>query len=124
MTTTADRRDNRRINLGPGHTIRFKAKDQVFREVRIANISGSGTFAVLDQGDAHLFHKGDVLEDLVLDHPMLPKGRIRTQVVYVLGNPPQAPSPAFVGMGLHFLDMAPETQEALNHFVAAALGEA
>ena len=124
MATTAERRDNRRINLGPGHTIRFKVGGVSLKEVRIANISGSGIFAIVDQSEAHLFEMGTILEDLVLDHPMLPKGRIRAQVVYQLGSPPQAPPMAFVGMGLHFIEMAPETQEALNNFVAASLGEA
>ena len=123
MATTAERRDNRRINLGPGHTIRFKVGGVSLKEVRIANISGSGIFAIVDQSEAHLFEMGTILEDLVLDHPMLPKGYIRAQVVYLLGNSPELPAMAFIGLGLHLLEMAPETQEALNHFAAASLGK-
>ena len=123
MADSAERRDNRRISLGPGHHIRFKVGGQSLKDVRIANISGSGIFAVVDQSEAHLFEQGTVLEDLVLDHPMLPKGRIRAQVVYLLGNSPDQPAMGFIGMGLHFLEMPGETQTALNLFVAASLGE-
>ncbi len=124
MAEIAERRDNRRITLGPGHSIRFKVGPRSLKDIRIANISGSGVFALVDQQEALLFEMGTILEDLVLDHPMLPKGRIRAQVVYVLGSSPQLPAMGFVGMGLHFVDMPAETQAALNLFVAASLGEA
>lgn len=124
MADFPERRDNRRIPLGPGYSIRFKVAGRSFKDVRIANLSGSGVFAMVDQSEASLFEKSAVLEDLVLDHPMLPKGHIRAQVVYVLGGSPPAPAMGFVGMGLHFLEMASETQWALNHFVAASMGEA
>ncbi len=124
MAAFTERRDNRRIALGPGHTIRFKASGRVFKDIRITNISGSGLFATVDRGEAGLFDKGLLLEDLVLDHPMLPKGHIRAQVVYTLGLDPAVPAMAFVGMGLHFIEMPAKTQEDLNSFVAAAMGEA
>ncbi len=123
MADFAERRDNRRIALGPGHHIRFKVGVRSFKDIRIANISGSGIFALVDQSEAQHFEKGTVLEDLALDHPLLPKGRIRAQVVYLLGNSPQLPAMGFIGMGLHFLDMPSETQASLNLFVAASLGE-
>ncbi len=124
MADFTERRDNRRIALGPGHTIRFKAGGRTFKNIRITNISGSGLFATVDRSEAGLFERGVLLEDLVLDHPLLPKGRIRAQVVYTLGQPPDAPPMAFVGMGMHFLEMPAKTQEDLNNFVAAAMGEA
>ena len=124
MVDFTERRDNRRIALGPGHTIRFRVGGRVFKDIRITNISGSGLFARVDQDEAGLFEKGVLLEDLVLDHPMLPKSRIRAQVVYTLGLAPETPTMAFVGMGIHFLEMPKKTQEDLNDFVAAAMGEA
>lgn len=124
MADFTERRDNRRIALGPGHTIRFRVSGQVFKDIRITNISGSGLFATVDRGEAGQFEKGLLLEDLVLDHPLLPKGHIRAQVIYTLGTPPEKPAMAFVGMGLHFLEMPAKTQEDLNTFVAAAMGEA
>lgn len=124
MAEFIERRDNRRIALGPGHTIRFRVGGHVFKGIRITNISGSGLFATVDRGEAELFEKGVLLEDLVLDHPMLPKGHIRAQVVYTLGPAPEKPAMAFVGMGLNFIEMPAKTQEDLNTFVAAAMGEA
>jgi hypothetical protein len=124
MADFTERRDNRRISLGPGHTIRFRVGGRAFKGIRITNISGSGLFATVDRGEAGLFEKGVLLEDLVLDHPMLPKGHIRAQVVYTLGLDAEGPPMAFVGMGMHFLDMPAKTQEDLNHFIAAAMGEA
>ena len=124
MAEFTERRDNRRIVLGPGHTIRFRAAGRTFKDIRITNISGSGLFATVDRGEAGLFEKGVVLEDLVLDHPMLPKGHIRAQVVYTQGQEAEAPAIAFVGMGMHFLEMPAKTQQDLNHFIAAAMGEA
>lgn len=124
MAEFTERRDNRRTALGPGHTIRFRVSGRSFKGIRITNISGSGLFATVDRADTELFEKGTLLEDLVLDHPMLPKGHIRAQVVYTLGLPPEKPAMAFVGMGLHFIEMPAKTQEDLNHFIAAAMGEA
>ncbi|MBL0211449.1 MAG: PilZ domain-containing protein [Holophagaceae bacterium] len=124
MAEFTERRDNRRIALGPGHTIRFRVGGRIFKDIRITNISGSGLFATVDRGEAGLFEKGVLLEDLVLDHPLLPKGHIRAQVVYTLGQAPETPAMAFVGMGMHFLEMPKKTQEDLNNFVAAAMGEA
>ena len=124
MAEFSERRDNRRIVLGPGHTIRFKVGGRVFKDIRILNISGSGLFATVDRSEADFFGKSTVLEDLVLDHPLLPKGRIRAQVIYTMGQLPEVLPMAFVGMGLHFLEMPAETQEDLNNFVAAAMGEA
>ncbi len=124
MAEFIERRDNRRIALGPGHTIRFRVGGRVFKAIRITNISGSGLYATVDRGETELFEKGVLLEDLVLDHPLLPKGHIRAQVVYTLGLAPETPAMAFVGMGLHFIEMPAKTQEDLNGFVAAAMGEA
>ncbi len=124
MAEFIERRDNRRIALGPGHTIRFRVGGRVFKGIRITNISGSGLFATVDRSEAGLFEKGVLLEDLVLDHPMLPKGHIRAHVIYTLGTPSGKPPMAFVGMGMHFLEMPANTQEDLNTFVAAAMGEA
>ena len=124
MANFNERRDNRRIALGPGHTIRFRVGGRAFKDIRITNISGSGLLATVDRGEAGLFEKGLLLEDLVLDHPMLPKGHIRAQVVYTLGLAPETPAMAFVGMGMHFIEMPAKTQQDLNNFVAAAMGEA
>ena len=124
MADFTERRDNRRIALGPGHTIRFRAAGRPFKDIRISNISGSGLFATVDRSEAHVFEKGVLLEDLVLDHPLLPKGHIRGQVVYTLGQAPDKPPMAFIGMGVHFLEMPAKTQQDLNNFVAAAMGEA
>lgn len=124
MADFTERRDNRRTALGPGHTIRFRVSGRIFKGIRITNISGSGLYATVDRNDTELFEKGTLLEDLVLDHPLLPKGHICAQVVYTLGLPPEKPAMAFVGIGLHFLEMPAKTQEDLNHFIAAAMGEA
>ena len=124
MADFTERRDNRRIALGPGHTMRFRIGGRSFKEIRITNISGSGLYATVDRGEAGLFEKGALLEDLVLDHPLLPNGHIRAQVVYLLGLDPAAPIMAFVGMGIHFIEMPKKTQEDLNDFVAAGMGEA
>ena len=124
MVDFTERRDNRRIVLGPGHTIRFRVGGRVFKDIRITNISGSGLLASVDRGEARLFEKGLLLEDLVLDHPMLPKGHIRAQVVFTLGLDPETTAMAFVGVGMYFIEMPGNTQEDLNNFVAAAMGEA
>ena len=118
MADFTERRDNRRIALGPGHTIRFRVGGRTFKDIRITNISGSGLFATVDRGEAGLFEKGVLLEDLVLDHPLLPKGHIRAQVVYTLGQALVKPAMAFVGMGMHFLEMPAKTQEDLANLTA------
>jgi len=120
MSTYADRRDTRRIIVGPEFSISFVLKGHDYQDVRITNLSPGGCFALVGSRDARLFERGAVLENLVLLHPELPKAPIIAAVSYVLGGRPAADPMEMVGIGVQFLGVGDETQAALNVWVDAA----
>ncbi len=120
MSTYADRRDTRRIIVGPEFGIAFTLKGHAYQDVRITNLSVGGCFAMVGARDARLFERGIVLENLVLLHPELPKAPIIAAVSYVLGGRPAADPMEMVGIGVQFLGMDDEAQKALDTWVTAA----
>ena len=120
MSTYADRRDTRRIIVGPEFGIAFVLKGHDYRDVRITNISTGGCFALVGARDARLFERGAVLETLVLLHPELPKAPIIAAVSYVLGGRPGADPMEMVGIGIQFLGIEDAAQQALDTWVDAA----
>jgi hypothetical protein len=120
MSTFADRRDTRRVLLGPEFTISFTLKGHDYAEVRLTNLSVGGCFALVGARDARLFERAAVLENLVLLHPELPKSPIIAAVSYVLGGRPGSEPMEFVGVGIQFLSMDDEAQRTLDTWVEAA----
>lgn len=120
MSTQADRRDTRRIAVGPEFGISFELKGHSYRDVRITNLSAGGCFAMVGARDARLFERGAVLEDLVLLHPELPKAPILASVSYVLGGRTGADPLGMVGIGIQFLGMEPAARATLGAWVDAA----
>jgi hypothetical protein len=120
MNTYADRRDSRRIIVGPEFGIAFTLKGHAYRDVRITNLSAGGCFALVGARDARLFERGAVLENLVLQHPELPKAPIIAAVSYVLGGRPATDPMEMVGIGVQFLGMEEVAQEALETWLNAA----
>lgn len=121
MDSSNERRDSRRLFLGPDHTIRFVLKGHAFRGVRITNISLGGCFAMVSQRDRGLFAQGAILEQLGFDHPDLPQGQITAQVRYAVGAQSEAPMLDFLGVGISFVTMPPEVRERLSVFLEATL---
>ncbi|HLP30396.1 MAG: hypothetical protein H6P99_1786 [Holophagaceae bacterium] len=121
MSTQADRRDTRRIVVGPEFAISFTLKGHGYRDVRITNLSPGGCFAMVGARDARLFERGAVLEGLTLLHPELPKAPIMATVSYVLGGRPGHDPMEMVGVGIQFLGMADAAHEALDTWIEAAL---
>jgi hypothetical protein len=120
MSSLADRRDTRRIIVGPEFSISFTLKGHGYQDVRITNLSGGGCFALVGARDARLFERGAVLEGLVLLHPELPKAAIIAVVSYVLGGRPSADPLEMVGIGIQFLSVPEAAQTALSTWVDAA----
>jgi hypothetical protein len=120
MSNYADRRDSRRIILGPEFAISFTMKGHTYKDVRITNLSTGGCFALVGIRDARLFERGAVLENLVLMHPELPKAPIIAAVSYVIGGHSETESMEFVGIGIQFLGMDDRAMEALDTWVDAA----
>jgi len=121
MPSYADRRDARRIIVGPEYGISFTLKGHAYREVRITNLSPGGCFALVGARDAGLFSRGATLEALVLDHPELPKQPITASVTFVLGSAAGIGGRDLVGVGIRFLSMEPAAREALDTWIDAAL---
>lgn len=120
MSTYADRRDTRRIIVGPEFAISFTLRGHDYRDVRITNLSPGGCFALVGARDARLFERGAVLEGLVLLHPELPKAPIMAAVSYVLGGRPGPDPLEMVGVGVQFLGMEESGRAALETWVDAA----
>lgn len=120
MSTYADRRDTRRIIVGPEFGISFTLKGHAYQEVRITNLSTGGCFALVGVRDARLFERGAVLEGLVLMHPELPKAPLIAAVSYVLGGRPTADPLEMVGIGIQFLSVPEDAQHALDTWIDAA----
>ena len=121
MEASNDRRDSRRLFLGPEYTIHFLLKGHTFRSVRITNVSLGGCFAMVSQRDRALFAQGSVLEHLGFEHPDLPQGRITAQVRYAVGGHSEVPSLDFLGIGISFVSVPPELRERLSVFIEASL---
>jgi hypothetical protein len=121
MSTYADRRDTRRIIVGPEFGISFTLKGHNYQDVRITNLSTGGCFALVGARDARLFERGAVLENLVLMHPELPKAPIIAAVSYVLGGRSTADPMEMVGIGIQFLGVDDQAQQSLNAWVDASV---
>jgi len=121
MSSFADRRDTRRIIVGPEFAISFTLKGHAYQDVRITNLSTGGCFALVGVRDARLFERGAVLENLVLLNPELPKAPIIAAVSYVLGGRPTADPLEMVGIGIQFLGMDDDAQASLDTWVDASV---
>jgi hypothetical protein len=122
MDPSTERRDSRRLFLGPEHSIHFLLKGHAFREIRITNVSLGGCFAMVSQRDQGLFTQGAVLEQLGFEHPDLPRGPITAQVLYAIGGQQKQPCLDFMGIGISFVSMAPEIRDRLSVFLETMLG--
>jgi len=118
MENHPERRDTRRIIVGPEHMIHFVVKGHPFQNVRVTNLSFGGCFAVVGQGDASLFVQGTILEQLAFEHPDLAGGgSITAEVRYVLGGSGGGAGFDFLGLGIQFLAVPPESKKVLADFV-------
>jgi len=123
MEPRHERRTSDRAIVGADHSIRFQVKGHVFMNVRITNVSPTGCFAMVSHRDAGLFGQGTLLEQLTFEHPDLAGGPIMAKVMYTLGGEDRQSVLDFMGVGIHFLDMTPETRLTLDRFVATSLGD-
>jgi len=121
MDPSPDRRDSRRIFLGPDHSIHFLLKGHAFHEIRITNVSLGGCLAMAPLSDRSLFTQGAILEQLGFDHPDLPRGPITAQIRYAFGTPSEQPGLEFIGIGISFVAMSQEIRERLSVFMEAML---
>ncbi len=121
MDPSTERRDARRLFLGPEHSIRFLLKGHAFREVRITNLSLGGCFAMVSQRDRGLFTQSAILEQLGFGHPDLPQGPITAQVCYAVGAQTEQVGMEFMGVGISFVAMAPEIRAHLAVFLETRL---
>lgn len=117
MDQHPERRDSRRIIVGPEFTIRFVAKGRVFNNVRLTNLSAGGCFAVVGRGEASVFAQGTVLEQLALEHPELQADGITAEVRYVLGGAGPDSFFDFTGLGIQFVSLPDKSKASLQDFV-------
>ena len=121
--THPERRDQRRVPLDPGYTVSFTLQGMAFQGLPTPNLRGGGLCVMVPADQARHFHRGVVLEDLVLQHPSLPKEALRGEVAYTMGGGHLA-SLRHIGVGVKFLEVPPAALDSLNAFVAAHFQEA
>jgi hypothetical protein len=109
-----ERRQKPRVIVGPEFFIQFTIQGHTFQKVQLANLSEDGCFATVSGSPAGLFTAGARLENLVLAHPDLPQVPLTGQVAYALGGEGME----FLGLGIHFVEMAPEVAQSLKDWVA------
>ncbi|HNX93947.1 MAG TPA: PilZ domain-containing protein [Holophaga sp.] len=117
MENHPERRDSRRIIVGPEFTIRFVVKGHVFQGIRITNLSAGGCFAVVGSGDAKLFDQGTVMEGLAFENPQMHAEGITGEVRYVLGGSGSGTGFDFVGLGVRFVSIPESVSKVLQAFV-------
>ncbi len=111
--STEQRKDTRRLALGPGFSIRFLSQGRPL-EAPILNLSYGGCFTLVPFREARHFDRGTPVTDLQLLHPDLPKGLLQGQVAYTLGGASGLERMEQVGMGIQFLNVDPVTQRAIQ----------
>ena len=120
MDSAPDRRSSLRIVVGPDVTIQFHVKQFAYRNIRITNLSGSGCFATIPRGEDHLFRQGTLLEAFRFEHPDLVCDAMIGKVAYVLGGRSGGRGGLeLIGLGIHFVAMAPAMKDLLLRFVEA-----
>jgi hypothetical protein len=115
--TTPERRDQRRVPLDAGYTVSFRVHETDFDGLPTPNLSGGGLCVMVPADRARHFQKGALLQDLVLQHPDLPKDRLCGEVAYTMGGG-HLDALRFIGVGVKFVDLPPTALEALNAFVS------
>lgn len=111
--STEQRKDTRRLALGPGFSIRFQSQGRTL-ETPILNLSYGGCFTLVPFREARHFDRGVPVTELQLLHPEHPKGLIQGQVAYTLGGAVGLERMEQVGMGIQFLEVDPVIQRALQ----------
>lgn len=124
MEHTPERRSNRRVIVGPDHTIRFVARGHAFQNVRITNISATGCFAMVSHRDAALFAQGTILEQFAFEHADLALDPLMAKVMYILGGSSDVATLDFIGVGIQFVGMNADTSKILEDFLASSLKNA
>lgn len=122
MPTPNERRDARRIVVGPDHTVRFLVRGHAFQEVRITNLSLGGCFAMVGARDAGLFPAGTLLEQFAFEHPDLPQGPLTAEVRYCLGSEAGSAPMAVLGLGVMFRSLPPAIEAGIRAHLDHLLG--
>jgi hypothetical protein len=120
MDSASDRRSKLRIVVGPDVTVQFRVKQFAYADVRITNLSAGGCFATLPRKDNHLFRQGTLLEHFQFATPDLAGEPFVAKVAYVLGGGGGGRGGLeLIGLGIHFLAMAPSMELVLAQYVEA-----
>lgn len=122
MGQLSDRRDNRRLFVGPDYAIRFSFKGRSFTGVRITNISAGGCFAVLPRDHETVFTEGGILDEFALEHSEMPHTPFFAQIRYVLGGALGQSDMEYLGLGIAFMMTPEDVKSALSSLLEAALG--
>lgn len=111
------RKDTRRLALGPGFSLRFETQGRILENLPLLNLSYGGCFCLVPFRDARHFDRGVTLANLQLMHPELPQGLFLAQVAYTLGGNAVMDRMEQVGMGVQFTEMDPVSRGALQSWL-------
>lgn len=105
-----------------GYAIRFRSGATDIRHARLANLSAGGCGLEVQMAEAKHLEVGDVLEEVLLDHPDLPWVPLSAVVLRMLGKVP-GKSTGYVLMGLEFQGVTPFVRGLIADHVAARLAK-
>jgi hypothetical protein len=118
MDSATDRRLKPRIVVGPEVTVQFRSRQFAYQNIRITNLSVSGCFATLPRAETHAFRQGTLLEMFQFEHPDLLGDPFVGKIAYVLGGRAGGRGALeLVGLGIHFISMAPSMELMLKTFI-------
>ena len=121
MSTEHEQRKYPRLSTTDrGYLVRFRAKGMEIQDGRLANLSAGGCGLEVQMAEAKHLEVGDVLKEVLLDHPDLPWVPLSAVVLRMLGKVP-GKSTGYVLMGLEFQGVTPFVRGLIADHVAARL---
>ncbi|MBS1766710.1 MAG: PilZ domain-containing protein [Acidobacteria bacterium] len=112
-----EQRDSRRVILPGPAQARFRAADQIFDRVPLANLSHGGCLLMLPFQEAGALCLDTPVAELVITYPGMPADPIRARVAWTMAHS----EGEAVAVGLQFLEMASPTRIALVALVDAVV---
>jgi hypothetical protein len=123
MTVPQEQRKYPRLSVtGDEFGVAFRFKDSRIEDGRLVNLSAGGCGLEVPIGEVRLLEVGDLLEDLILDHPDLPALPLSAMVVRMLGKLP-GKSSGYVILGVEYQGITPFVRNLIADFVASQLNE-
>jgi len=112
----AEVRRYRRVNLGPGYLIQFRARERFFMGLQLTSLGVGGCSVKLSSMLASSLRPEDVLTRIYLQNLETPRHPIEGKISWIRGRQPGQQDDS-VTMGIEFTVLDESMSTALNTFV-------